>query len=380
MDIKMHEIPVSEVVDGYLDSADNGVVAYHGRLDVRPPFQREFVYKDNQRDEVIRTIRKGFPLNVMYWSISGKDENGNDIYELMDGQQRTISIGQYVAGDFSIDHQGFDNLTSDERKQILDYKLQVYICEGSDKEKLDWFKIINIAGEELTPQELRNAIYTGPWLADAKRKFSKPNGVAIKIGEPYVNGEPKRQAYLETVLSWIADKEKIKIEDYMASHQHDSDAEALWTYFKTVIKWVETVFPTPRGKKPRKEMKGLKWGILYNNYADKFKTSLADKVDTLMADSEIGKKSGIYEYLLSGEEKHLSLREFRDNEKRTKYEEQHGVCPICKESFEFEDMQGDHIVPWSKGGKTELSNCQMLCEACNLEKKAKYSRPKGKGK
>ena len=365
MDIKMHEIPVSEVVEGYLDSADNGVVAYHGRLDVRPPFQREFIYKDNQRDEVIRTIRKGFPLNVMYWSVSGKDENGNDVYELMDGQQRTISIGQYVAGDFSIDHQGFDNLTSDERQQILDYKLQVYICEGSDKEKLDWFKIINIAGAELTPQELRNAIYTGPWLADAKKKFSKPNGVAIKMGEPYVNGEPKRQAYLETALSWIADKEKIKIEDYMADHQHDS---------------VETVFPTPKGKKSRKEMKGLKWGILYNKYADKFKTSLADKVDTLMADSEIGKKSGIYEYLLSGEEKHLSLREFRDNEKRTKYEEQHGICPICKETFDFEDMQGDHIKPWSLGGKTELDNCQMLCQKCNLEKKAKYSKPKSGGK
>lgn len=380
MKIEMREIPIGEIVNGYIDSEDDGVVAYYGRLDVRPAFQREFIYGDEQRNEVIRTVRKGFPLNVMYWSVSGKDENGNDIYELMDGQQRTISIGQYVAGDFSVDHQGFDNLTEAEQQQILDYKLQIYICEGTDREKLDWFKIINIAGAELMPQELRNAIYTGPWLADAKRKFSKPKGVAISIGEPYVNGEPKRQAYLETALSWIANKEKIKIEDYMADHQHDSDAEALWTYFKTVIKWVETVFPTPRGKKPRKEMKGLKWGVLYNKYADKFKTSLADKVDVLMADSEIGKKSGIYEYLLSGEEKHLSLREFRDNEKRTKYEEQHGVCPVCKETFDYEDMQGDHIVPWSKGGKTELSNCQMLCEACNLEKKAKYSRPKGKGK
>ena len=376
MKIEMHEIPVSEVVDGYLDSAENGVVAYHGRLDVRPPFQREFVYKDNQRDEVIRTIRKGFPLNVMYWSISGKDENGNDIYELMDGQQRTISIGQYVDGDFSIDHQGFKNLTEAERQQILDYKLQVYICEGTDKEKLDWFKIINIAGEELTPQELRNAIYTGPWLAEAKKKFSKPTCVAIKIGEHYINGAPIRQAYLETVLSWIADKENISIEDYMATHQFDENADELYNYFRTVIKWVETVFPTPKGKKPRKEMKGLKWGILYNKYADKFKTSLEDKVANLMADDEISKKSGIYEYLLSGEEKYLSLREFRDNEKRTAYEKQKGICAICKEPFDFDQMQGDHIIPWSKGGKTELKNCQMLCEKCNLEKKAKYSKPK----
>ena len=376
MKIEMHEICVREVVAGYFDNADNGVVAYNGRLDVRPPFQREFVYKDKQRDEVIRTIRKGFPLNVMYWSISGKDEHGNDTYELMDGQQRTISIGQYVNGDFSIDHQGFDNLTADEREQIMNYPLQVYICEGTDKEKLEWFKIINISGEELTPQELRNAIYTGSWLADAKRKFSKPTGVAIKIGEHYINGEPKRQAYLETVLTWIAEKQGMKIEDYMAAHQHDMDATELWDYYRTVIKWVETVFPTEKGKKPRKEMKGLKWGILYNKYGNTFTSSLADKVDALMADSEVSKKAGIYEYLLSGDEKYLSLREFRDNEKRTKYEEQHGICPVCKESFDFEDMQGDHIIPWSKGGKTELSNCQMLCHKCNQEKKAKYSKPK----
>lgn len=377
MKIEMHEIPVSEVVAGYLDSAENGVVAYHGRLDVRPAFQREFIYNEEQRAEVIRTIRKGFPLNVMYWSVSGKNEKGEDIYELMDGQQRTISIGQYVNNDFSVDHQNFeDSLTDEERQQILDYKLQIYICEGTEREKLEWFKIINIAGEELTEQELRNAIYTGPWLTDAKKKFSKNNCIAHKIGENYVRAVAIRQEYLETALKWISDKENIEIRDYMEKHRRDADAEELWNYYRTVIKWVETVFPTPKGKKPRKEMKGLKWGILYNKYADKYKTSLADKVDVLMADSEISKKSGIYEYLLSGEEKHLSLREFRDNEKRTKYEEQHGVCPVCKETFEFEDMQGDHIVPWSKGGKTELSNCQMLCQKCNLEKKAKYSKPK----
>ncbi|SFE88240.1 HNH endonuclease family protein [Succiniclasticum ruminis] len=376
MKIEMYEIPISEVVAGYLDSADNGVVAYHGRLDVRPPFQREFIYKDNQRDEVIRTIRKGFPLNVMYWSVSGKNDEGEDTYELMDGQQRTISIGQYVAGDFSIDHRGFGNLTTDEQQQILDYKLNIYICDGTEKEKLDWFKIINIVGEELTPQELRNAIYTGSWLADAKKKFSKPSGVGIKIGEPYVKGEPKRQDFLETALSWIADKENITIEDYMADNQHEANAEELLNYFRTVIKWIETVFPTPKGKKPRKEMKGLKWGILYNKYADKFKVSLEDKVDALMADDEVGKKSGIYEYLLSGDEKYLSLREFRDNEKRTAYEKQKGICAICGEPFDFDQMQGDHIKPWSLGGKTVLENCQMLCQKCNLEKKAKYSKPK----
>lgn len=142
MKIKLHEIPVRDVADSYRDSAENGVVGYGGKLNIRPAFQREFIYKEKQRDEVIHTIQKGFPLNVMYWV-----DNGNGSYELLDGQQRTISICQYVAGDFSLDHMRFDNLTATEREQILDYPLMVYICQGTDKEKLDWFKIINIAGE-----------------------------------------------------------------------------------------------------------------------------------------------------------------------------------------------------------------------------------------
>ena len=167
MKIELHEIPVRDVVAGYVDSAENGIVGYGGKLNIRPAFQREFIYKDKQRDEVIRTITKQFPLNVMYWV---KDDNDN--YELLDGQQRTISICQYVNGDFSLDHLAFHNLTDTEREQILDYKLMIYICEGTDKEKLDWFKIINIAGEQLTAQELRNAIYTGEWLTEAKKYFS----------------------------------------------------------------------------------------------------------------------------------------------------------------------------------------------------------------
>ena len=156
MKIKLHEIQIREVVNGYVDSAENGVVGYGGKLNIRPAFQREFIYKDKQRDEVIRTIMKNFPLNVMYWV-----KSDDDSFEVLDGQQRTISICQYVNGDFSIDHLGFDNLTNAEREQILNYPLMIYICEGTDKEKLDWFKIINIAGEQLTNQELRNAVYTG---------------------------------------------------------------------------------------------------------------------------------------------------------------------------------------------------------------------------
>ena len=177
MKIKLHEIPVRDVVNGYIDSAENGVVGYGGKLNIRPAFQREFIYKDKQRDEVVRTIRKDFPLNVMYWL---KSDNGG--FELLDGQQRTISICQYVQGDFSIDHMAFHNLTKTEQEQILDYPLMIYICEGTDKEKLDWFKIINIAGEQLTTQELRNAIYTGEWLTEAKKYFStRPLNSALTI-------------------------------------------------------------------------------------------------------------------------------------------------------------------------------------------------------
>ena len=177
MKIEMNEIPIREIFKGYIDSEENGIVAYSGLLNIRPAFQREFVYDDKKRNEVINTVRKGFPLNVMYWV---KTNNGG--YELMDGQQRTLSICQYINGDFSINYQYFHNLTEEEKEQILDYPLMIYICEGNDKEKLDWFKIINIAGEKLTNQELRNAIYTGTWLSDAKKYFSKSGCPAYQIG------------------------------------------------------------------------------------------------------------------------------------------------------------------------------------------------------
>lgn len=178
MKIELHKIKIRDVIAGYVDSAEEGVVAYNGRLDIRPKYQREFVYKDAQRDAVIATIQHGFPLNVMYWV---QTDQGN--YEVLDGQQRTISIGQYVTGDFSVDWNGrramFHNLTDEEQHQILNYELMIYFCEGTDRERLDWFKTINIAGEKLTDQELRNAVYTGPWLSDAKLKFSKSYCAAI---------------------------------------------------------------------------------------------------------------------------------------------------------------------------------------------------------
>ncbi len=369
MEIKLNEITIREICDGYTDSQENGVVGYGERLNIRPAFQREFVYKDKQRNAVIETVLKGFPLNVMYWV---EDENGN--YELLDGQQRTISICQYVNGEFSLNSRAFHNLTRTEQEQILNYPLMIYICKGNDKEKLDWFEIINIAGVQLKEQELRNAIYTGEWLSDAKRYFSKSNCVAYLSANKYLNGEVNRQDYLETALKWISAKEGKSIRDYMSDHQHDSHATPLWQYFDGVINWVKIIFP-----KYRKEMKGLEWGLFYNRYGQNtyHPQELENRIITLMQDDDVTKRSGIYEYLLSGNEKFLNIRAFTDNEKRQVYEFQKGICPCClhegreKTVYLLEEMEADHITPWSEGGKTNIQNCQMLCKEHNRRKSNK---------
>lgn len=359
MKIEHHQILVKDLFNGYINSDEEGVIAYGGKLNVRPKYQREFIYKTEQRNEVIKTIRKGFPLNTMYWC---KDENGN--YELLDGQQRTLSICQYLNGDFSIDYQYIHNLEDDEKEQILNYPLMVYICEGSTTEKLDWFEIINIAGEKLTAQELRNAVYTGEWLTDAKRYFSKSNCPAYNLGKNYLTGSPIRQEYLETVIKWICDKNHT-IRDYMSINQHEQNANELWQYFSSVITWIQSTFP-----KYRKEMKGIGWGYLYNEHKnDKLNTKeLEEKITMLMADDDVTNKKGIYQYVLTNEEKHLSIRAFTDTMKRGAYERQKGICPKCGNHFKIEEMDGDHITPWSKGGKTNSENCQILCKNCNRRK------------
>ncbi|WP_461255324.1 HNH endonuclease family protein [Treponema sp. R80B11-R83G3] len=356
MKIELHEIAIKDLVKDYEDKQEEGVYGYGGKLNIRPKYQREFVYKDKQRDAVIDTVQKNFPLNVMYWVKNGKT------YEVLDGQQRTISICQYVNDDYSIDARYWHNLKDDEKEKILNYKCMIYFCDGTDSEKLAWFRIINIAGERLTEQELRNAVYTGTWLTDAKRHFSKPGCAAYGLAKDYVNGSPIRQDYLETALNWIS---KGKIEQYMAVHQNDNNADELWQYFLAVINWVTSAFP-----KYKKEMKGLPWGELYNSYSKKkFDVKkLQARIDELMKDDDVTKKSGIYPYLITEDEKHLSIRAFTENEKRTVYEKQKGKCPICKEHFEIEEMEGDHITPWSEGGKTNIKNLQMLCKDCNRRK------------
>lgn len=363
MQIELHKITVRDLTQGYEDNAENGVRAYGGRLDVRPPYQREFVYKDKQRDAVIDTLTRGFPLNVMYWAV--RDDG---TYEIIDGQQRTISICQYVNGDFAYLFRYFHNLQPDEQQQILDYELNVYICSGSDSEKLKWFQTINIAGEELTDQELRNAVYAGSWVSDAKRYFSKPGCVATKIASDFLTGSAIRQDYLETAISWISDG---NINVYMSNHQHDASSAPLWQFFQSVITWIESSFhPT---KERKKIMKGIDWGSLYKEFKDSVIDSNAvdEEVKKLILDDDVTKKTGIYPYILTRKEKFLSIRAFSEAQKLAAYENQFGICPHCHKHFELNQMEADHITPWHEGGRTVAENCQMLCRECNRRKSGK---------
>lgn len=360
MKIELKEIPIREVSFCYVNNLEEGVVGYGGKLNIRPKYQREFVYKDKQRDDVIDTVRKDFPLNVMYWV---KNEDGS--YEVLDGQQRTISICEYIAGKFSLNYQYFHNLENTEKEQILNYKLMIYFCEGNDKEKLDWFKTINIAGEKLTDQELRNAIYTGTWLTDAKRYFSKSSCAAHNIGSDYLKGVAIRQDYLEATISWISND---NIEQYMADNQHKPNANELWLYFQSVINWIHAIFPNYR-----KEMKGVSFGSLYNDFKNKEfdSTKLEIEISRLMQDEDVTKKSGIYTYVLTKNEKYLNIRTFTDKQKRESYEKQKGICVKCTKHFELSEMEADHITPWHEGGKTNSENCQMLCLDDNRKKSGK---------
>jgi len=361
MNIEPHQIKVRDLVKQYEDNDELGVRAFDGKLDVRPPYQREFVYKDKQRDAVIETLRSGFPLNVMYWAV--RDDG---TFEIIDGQQRTISICQYVESDFSIEIDGhqlaFHNLQPDQQDQILDYELTVYQCQGTDSEKLSWFRTINIAGEKLTDQELRNAVYHGPWVQDAKKYFSKNGCPAYAIGSDYMSGSPIRQEYLEKAIKWINAGD---VDGYMVAYQHKAKAIELWNYFQSVISWVQATFP-----RKRSVMTSVDWGPLYNQFKDADLDSdiLEAEVSRLIADPDVTNHRGVYTYVLTGAEKHLSIRAFDARIRKTAYEQQAGICPSCGEHFELHEMHADHKLPWSKGGKTIAENCILLCAPCNRKK------------
>ena len=399
MNVKTYEeifgkkLTIRDLVDSFSENTKtNQVTAFGGRLNVRPPYQREFVYELDKQKAVINTVLSGYPLNVMYWAKNG------DQFELMDGQQRTLSICKYFKDAYSVDVESagkkspktFSGLIGSDREKFLNYPLTVYICEGDDKEKLDWFQVINIAGVRLTQQEMRNAIYNGTWTTDAKRYFSRIDGEGFKSeghisnGRTYgdylnVEGGAKseketavvRQKLLEIVLSWAVDAynrqygRKITIDDYMNKHHNDPEAKELWRYYEDVMEWVKATFPTYRS-----DMKGVDWGILYNKYhsntpfdAEKMANDIFAK-----ASDEISNPKGVYEAVLSKDIKFIHARAFDKKDKHWKYMQQDGICPYCHKHFEESEMQGDHIKPWSKGGMTERENLQMLCIECNSKK------------
>lgn len=393
------KLTIRDLVENFNENTKTGEVnAFNGKLNVRPPYQREFVYEMDKQKAVIDTVVKGYPLNVMYWA-----KITDDRFELMDGQQRTLSICKYVKGAYSVEFEiggkvvpkSFDYLGA-KQKDFLDYPVTVYICEGNEDEILAWFRIINIAGIKLTDQEMRNAIYNGTWTTDAKKYFSRVDGEGFCSeghcfnGHTYgdyvdvVGGNKKtekensvvRQKLLEIVLSWAVDKEnkdrslsgkdKITIDNYMDSHCKNPNAINLWRYYEDVMEWVKTTFPTYRDL-----MKKVDWGVLYNDYHS---TSIKDadtKVNSILESSdEISNIKEVYKAVLSGEMKFLNARAFDERDKKWAYEKQNHKCPYCKGDFEYKEMHGDHIVPWSKGGKTERTNLQMLCTACNIKKSA----------
>jgi len=390
MHVKPINITIRELTEKYCDLRDNGVTAYNGKLNVRPAFQREFVYTPDKRDAVWKSIYNNLPLNVMYWA-----KNPDGTFEIIDGQQRTISICQYVTDDdgygnqIAINFDGrrtqkFDGLSPEKQKEILDdYKLQIYICDGNDDEKLDWFNTINIAGEPMTTQELLNANYTGTWLTNAKAYFSKKeNNPALNYAF-YDNDDKKtllnhssesanRQDLLNMVLHWITDTNSTNdiepLKEYMAKHRFDDNANELIQYFQNVIDWVKKNFITYY-----KDMRGLPWGFWYNKYHDKQlnPTEIDNKIKEYMADIEVQSKKGTYEYILTNDKKHLNLRQFDEATKRSVYAEQGGRCKLCEHTpnedkvWKYEEMEGDHIIPWSRGGKTVPENCQMLCKLHN---------------
>ena len=373
MTIEQREVTVGEVFDGYTNSEEQGVRGYGGKLDIRPPYQREFIYNEREQQAVVRTVLYGYPMGVMYWV--RRSDDAECPYEVMDGQQRTLSICDYVAGKFSYEFKNFFNQPADVQQRILRYPLTVYVCRGEPSEKLEWFRTINIAGKPLNEQEIRNAVYAGPFVSDAKRHFSKAACAAYRLGKDLVPGVPIRQDLLRRALEWMADHETRlgrpgTAVGYMARHQHDPNANPLWSYFQAVLNWALTNFDIRRF---RPVMKGLDWALLYDTYsaAALDTEALARRIAALMKDGEVQRRQGIIPYVLTGDERSLDLRACPEDIRLAAWERQQGVCPLCGGRFDYDLMEADHIVPWARGGRTVEENCQMLCRECNRRKSAK---------
>jgi len=377
MTIEPLTITISELYDGYINTDEtNDVKGYGGKLNIRPAFQREFVYNDKQEKSVINSILNGYPINLFYWA--KKESNNTTTYELLDGQQRTLSICRYLSKVFSIypnnkvdSPKYFNNLTKEEKDKILNYKLEIKVFSGTDKEKLAWFEVINTVGVKLREQEMRNCIYNGSWVSLVKIEFSKQGKLMDNLFGDYIKGERNRQDYLEKALSWISNYQNISIVEYMAKHQNDTNIDEIVSYIKSVHGWLTTLFP-----KYRKEMKGVEWGILYNEYHIRKKTDtklnsidIETKISKLLKNDTIKKRSGVYEYVLDydnpNREKHLDIRAFTENMRLFTYEKQNGKCGHCGKKCEISELEAHHIKEWFNGGTTTAENCILLCKDCH---------------
>ncbi|GAA4178436.1 HNH endonuclease family protein [Gryllotalpicola koreensis] len=385
MKAELRHYTVREIVDGFVynEFEGKGLFGLAGKLVIQPEFQRNYIYNDGKKDvAVIDSLLKGYPLGLIYFNDAGTS------LEVLDGQQRITSVGRFVTGKFAIQQDGkeqtFSSLPAEERDKIMDSELLVYVCTGTEKEIKEWFRTINIAGVPLNAQELLNAIYSGPFVTKAKAEYSNSQNANLQKWSAYVKGDPKRQEILAVALDWVAESQGTEIDAYMAKHRQDAAVTELKTYFTTVIDWIDSVFTAS----PEKEMRGLDWGRLYET----FHTTAYDpaKIDAgvkrLMGDPFVNNRKGIYEYLLGGEQhpELLEVRLFDDKTKALAYKRQTDAataagtsnCPLCAVGenanktriYKPTEMDADHVAAWSKGGATDLDNCEMLCVPHNRAK------------
>lgn len=376
------EITIQALCDGFVynELEGKGLFGLSGKLTIQPEYQRNYIYADGKKDvAVIESILKGYPLGLIYFNQTDEDR-----YEVLDGQQRITSIGRFLTKKFAIMEDGkplyFDSLPIEQQEKILNTKMLIYICKGTEKEIKEWFKTINIAGIPLNEQELLNAVFSGEFVTLAKAEFSNSQNTQIQKWSAYINGSALRQDFLAKALEWVS---KGNISDYMSQHRHDNNINELKLYFNTVINWVSNVF-----NDVEKEMKGLEWGRLYETYKNTpyNPEKVSEQVKNLYSDPYVKNKKGIFEYVLGGrlDKKLLDIRIFDDVTKRKVYQEQtrqakeKGIsnCPYCAMSdnanktriYKNDEMDADHVTAWSKGGETDIKNCEMLCKPHNRSK------------
>lgn len=376
-------ITIKDICDGFIynELEGKGLFGLAGKLTIQPEYQRNYIYADGKRDvAVIESILKGYPLGLIYFN---KINDSN--LEVLDGQQRITSFGRFVTNKFAVkDENGmeqyFSGIATDKQQKILDTKLLIYECEGTESEIKEWFRTINIAGVPLNNQELLNAVYSGPFVTLGKEEFSNSQNANVQKWSAYVSGSANRQEYLERALEWVSKGNAV---EYMSRHRFDTDIKELTNYFNSVIDWVSTVFIDVES-----EMRGLEWGRLYEKYKKQPYNSKAvsEELKKLYADPYIKNRKGIFEYILGGsiDSKLLEVRVFDEATKKSMcatqsaVAEKNGVsnCPLCAlghdsnktKIWHLTEMDADHVTAWSKGGATDSKNCQMLCKTHNRAK------------